>query len=185
MLHAVKSVWGNENRRDSEGKHHTAAGERRTKRTKLIAAKDVQSSVSPSPKKKNIHCISSVQRCGTDCCCDQTGQTQLSLLRVQKSHKPQKENHPCPWRQLKRADMFELRRDWMNLWNNMALRCSSGQLPAVGCFHRGWRLNSRKRPLECARTWAVCCRVSGMRRPQTRLCLCRDKGILYAVVSGK
>lgn len=52
MLHAVKSVWGNENRRDSEGKHQTAAGERRTKRTKLIAAKDVQSSVSPSPKKK-------------------------------------------------------------------------------------------------------------------------------------
>lgn len=139
----------------------------------------------PFAQKNTVHCISSVQRCGTDCCCDQKGQTQLSLLRLQKSHKPQKENHPCPWRQLKRADMFELRRNWMNLWNNMALRCSSGQLPAVGCFHRGRRLNSRERPFECAQTWAVRCRVSGMRRPQTRLCLWRDKGILYAVVSSK
>lgn len=49
MACAAKSAWGNENRRDSEGKHHTAAGGR----TQLIAAKDAQSSVSHHPPKKN------------------------------------------------------------------------------------------------------------------------------------
>lgn len=78
---------------------------------------------------KTIYCISSVQQCGRDCCCDQKSQTQLSLLRAKKA--TDHRNHPCPWQQLKCADLrFDLRHIWMNFvcvaTNSMTFRCSSG-----------------------------------------------------------
>lgn len=90
-LRAVKSVWGNKQTWQWRETPHS----RRRMKNQEDAANSCQRCTEfsfPLAQKKPIHCISSVQRRGTDGCCDQKGQTQLSLLRLRKSHKATERN---------------------------------------------------------------------------------------------